>query len=348
MKAKGSARSAVLRVVVLVAITIITGSLLWWVLGRVTADARKLRVHRVDTVEWTPPARDGEIRVLAWNIAHGRGDAGNGWFQNWRGGTPEERVARLARIASVLRSVAADVVVLNEVDFRAAWSGGLDQAEILARAAGYPSRVEQRNFDVRIPTAGFAFGNAVLSRFPIRKARWLGLPAHSWVERLVLGSKAAAVVELKTPIGPVTVVPIHLEFRSAGTRLGAVEVLDGLRGAEPAPLVLAGDFNASPPAWPDAGERTVPGELLERGWRSPRAGGPPRAEEFTFPAGDPTRALDWILVEPPLRVREVRVLREGGELSDHLPVLAVVERSSGRRRPDPRRNDGGARPAPKP
>lgn len=320
-------RGSVRRVIALVAVTIITGSLLWWALGRVTADARRLVVHRAEMVERTPPTRDDEIRILAWNIAHGRGDVESGWFQNWRGGTPEERVARLARIASFLRSAAVDVVVLNEVDFQASWSEGLDQAEILARAAGYPSRVEQRNFDFRLPLASFAFGNAVLSRFPIREARWLDLPAHSRLERVVLGSKAAAVVDLETSIGPLTLIPIHLEFRSRQTRLRAVEVLDGLRRGEPAPLVLAGDFNAAPLGWPGAGERTVLGELLDRGWRSPRARGPPLAEELTFPAREPARALDWVLVEPPLRIREVRVLSDMRDLSDHFPVLAVVERA---------------------
>ena len=315
-------------------------TVVWWAVVRATASSRALNVHPSPTVA-TDTAAPGTgaapgpdapasatavdtVRVLAWNIAHARGDLRQGSLQNFRAGDAETRAARLARIAAVIRESRADVVVLNEVDFDAAWSRGLNQAEVLARSAGYPTRVEQRNFDYSVLLADFAFGNAVLTRLPIRGVRRVPLPPLRRVESVLLGAKTAAVVELATAAGPVAVVPIHLEFRSETVRLAAVEPLEALQDDAP-PLVLAGDFNTSPPGWPGAEPPTAVGELLEEGWRSPRALGAPGAGEPTFPSPDPRRAIDWVLVEPPLRVLESRVLTGHARLSDHLPVLAVVE-----------------------
>lgn len=313
------------RWVVRALLAVIAGTLLWWGWGRLSADGRRLQVRRAPAVGAPISDTGGRLRILAWNIAHVRGDVEQGLLKNWAGGGPDERRTRLARMAALLREVDADVVVLNEVDFDAGWSGGVNQAEALARAAGYPVRVEQRNFDFRVPFASYAFGNAVLSRLPVQGARWVELPAHSRLEELVLGSKEGSVVRLETAHGPVSVVAVHLEFRSEETRLAAVPVLDSLRAAEPHPLILAGDFNTAPPGWPGVGEPTALGALLRRGWRSSRAQGPPGTEQLTYPTYGLRESRDWILVDPPLRVLEARVVEGAGELSDHAPVLAVVE-----------------------
>lgn len=304
-------------------------TLLWWALGRATAADRRLSVHRGDAtgVPAADSAGRAAIRILAWNVAHGRGNAEPGLLRNFRGGSEEERTARLVRIAAVLRRADADVVVLNEVDFDASWSGGVNQADVLARAAGYGIRVEQRNYDVRLPFAAFSFGNAVLARPPVRAARWVDLPPHSRIEALAAGAKSASVVRLDTRLGPLSVVPVHLEVRSGETRRASLPAVEAVRREEDAPLVLAGDFNASPPGWPGAERSTVVGELLDRGWTSPRARGAPAPDQWTYPVPSPERAIDWILVEPPLRVVEARVVDAEPGLSDHAPVLAVIRRA---------------------
>ncbi len=322
--AAGRGRRRPGRALVVAAAALLTVTLVWWLVGRAVADTRRVEVHRRPGVEASIASSDSTLRILAWNVAHGRGDAGPGLFRNWAGGSGEERVRRLEAIADVIEEADADVVVLNEVDFRSSWSGGLNQAEALARTAGYPVRVEQTNYDVRLPFAAFVFGNAVLSRRPVLEARRLEIPPHRRIESALVGAKRASVVRVETVLGPVAVVPVHLEVRSDRTRLGAVPVFRQLRAHETAPLVLAGDFNSAPPGWPGAGDSTAVGRLLELGWSSPRTRGAASSEELTFPTTDLRRAIDWVLVEPPLRVLEARVLEGAGGLSDHAPVLAVV------------------------
>jgi endonuclease/exonuclease/phosphatase family metal-dependent hydrolase len=319
----------------------------WWLAGRLTLEGRRLAVHEwrdvpemrasaaalpADSTATDSTATDSTatVRVLAWNIAHGRGGVRSGHLQNWRGGSTEERIARLARIAEVIRRADADVVVLNEVDFQSGWSGDVNQAEVLARAAGYGTWVEQRNYDLRLPFWTLSFGNAVLTRLPVQHVEGLDLPPHSALEAWVFGAKTASLVRLETPIGPLALVPVHLEVRSEATRLSAIPLLDSLRVRESAPLVLAGDFNSSPLEWPGAGEeRTALGALLEGGWHGLRALLEPGASQWTFPTYAPERAIDWILAEPPLRVVEEHVLADVGELSDHQPILAEIGRAGG-------------------
>ena len=264
------------------------------------------------------------IRVLAWNIAHGRGDVQQGWMNNWRGGDREERMGRLMGIVRVIRDADADLVILNEADFRAQWSDDVNQAEILARGAGYSWRMEQRNYDLQFPFWGFAFGNALLSRTSILEAEWVGIPPHSTLEALALGAKSASVARLETRIGPLALVPVHLEFRPGPTRMAALSALDSLQAREEPPVILAGDFNTAPTGWPAVADGTLLDSLLARGWTSPRARGGPAPEQLTFPTPGLLDARDWILVEPPLEVVEARVLHEAGRLSDHAPVLAVI------------------------
>ncbi|MDX1675261.1 MAG: endonuclease/exonuclease/phosphatase family protein [Longimicrobiales bacterium] len=335
------------RAVVAVLLLLATLTVTWWAVVRVTASSRVVGVHRAaasapvaGAASGSPAAADARpgadaapdtaggprdtVRVLAWNIAHVRGDLMQGSVQNFRAGDPEVRASRLARIAAVIRGADPDIVVLNEVDFDAAWSDGLNQARTLARALGATTRVEQRNFDYSLLFADFAFGNAVLSRLPVGEVRPVSLPPMRRIEAALIGAKRAAAVEVRTAAGAIAVVPIHLEFRSERTRLAAVEALEAVRDDAP-PTLLAGDFNTSPPGWPGVGPTTAVGQLLAAGWSSPRAAGDPDDAVLTFPSPDPRVAIDWVLAEPPLRILESRVIREAPELSDHLPVLAVVE-----------------------
>ena len=101
-------------------------------------------------------AADAPLRVLSYNIHHGRGTDG---------------VVDLERIAGVIRGSAADVVVLQEVDDRTERTGRIDQTAELGRLTGLHAE-----FGRQIDYQGGRYGQAILSRTPLEEPRVHVLP----------------------------------------------------------------------------------------------------------------------------------------------------------------------------
>jgi endonuclease/exonuclease/phosphatase family metal-dependent hydrolase len=267
-----------------------------------------------------PPA---ELRVAICNIAHGRGATAG----NWGGGGRAARTVRLREIAALLAERKPDVVVLNEVDFDSTWSGRVNQAAVIAREMNMPNRAEQRNVDVSLPFLRLAFGNAVLSRFPIRKARVVELPAYSTLEMLAAGRKKGLLCRLELPGGrELRLLAVHLEHRDEEVRVAAARVIERLRTAEKTPLLAAGDFNSSPRRYPQADltadGRTALSLLLEGKGFGAAVKENPGPADFTFPSMAPVKAIDWVLAPAGWRLLEHTPL--DSRLSDHRPVFVRV------------------------
>ena len=101
------------------------------------------------------------------------------------------------------------------------------------------------------------------------------------------------------------------------------------------PVIVAGDFNSSPPGFAKS-ETTESGnnaiEAFDE-WqlfqRSPVEN--PAVSEMTFPSNAPAQVLDWILVPGEMEIVDYQVISMG--LSDHLPVVADVVKRSAEERP---------------
>ena len=263
------------------------------------------------------------LRVACFNIAHGRGLA----TSNLSGGSREQRRARLDDIAALLRSMDADVVVLNEVDFDCSWSYSVNQADYLAEKAGYPYRVEQRNVDVRLLVWTWRYGNAVLSRFPIDDARLVDLPGYSVGEAVLVGKKRGVVCDVAVGGQTVRVIGVHLSHRSEAVRVRSAEVLANMAAEGQLPTIVAGDLNSTPPGFPgsdvDRTGRNAVAVLDASGqFRRLPEDRPPGADDLTFPADEPRILIDWILIPRQWNFTQYWVRQT--ELSDHRPVGAEV------------------------
>lgn len=286
---------------------------------RLTAPGRAVRTAQGGG---RPPPERVEVRILTYNIAHGRG-AGS---DNFAGGDAAARKARLLEIGALLRSMDPDVVVLNEVDFDAVWSYRQNQAEILADAAELPYRAEQANLDFGIPLLRFRFGNAILSRHPLEDCELLDYHPLSELERVVVGHKKGLVCTVKAR-RPFRLVAVHLEHRDEGLRYEqASQILAATQDAT-LPVVLAGDFNSTLTGFPGAQRtrydgKTAMDHLMETARFLTRPTTVPSAEELTFSSTARRVVIDWILIPKSWMFRKYRVI--DSELSDHLPVLAEV------------------------
>ncbi|MGQ9497227.1 MAG: endonuclease/exonuclease/phosphatase family protein [Desulfotomaculales bacterium] len=231
-----------------------------------------------------------QLRVLTYNIRHGEGLDG--------------RVA-LGRIAAVLAACDADLVALQEVDAFLPRSRFRHQARALARLLGMSCAFGPT---FRLAVLSF-FGNAILSRSPIVAIHRYRLPGRGeprGLLRVTVDGGAEQVSFLAT----------HLGLSAEARRAQVGRIKDVLLEIT-VPFILAGDFNCQPDA-----EELNPLLSIVRdaaaGFAKP---------EPTYPAGEPWARIDYIFVSRHWAVREVRVI--ASKASDHLPVLAVLERNRG-------------------
>lgn len=261
------------------------------------------------------------LKIAIFNIAHGRGKADSNLS-----GDSADKTRRIQEIAEYLKRLDADVVVLNEVDFCSTWSGHENQAATIAKLAGYPFRVEQRNFDMRFLYGSWKFGNAVLSRKPIERCDPIELPALRLGESLFAGQKQASVVTLRiSKSRTVKLVPVHLDARSELTRLRSVQTICDHLHSESGPIVLAGDFNSTPTQMPGSEASSNGGNAinyLDESGDWIRQTIEPKKSQFTFSTMAPSRTIDWIIVSRRCELSSYEIL--DSELSDHRPVKSHV------------------------
>ena len=293
--------------------------------SRIMAPYRSVRLIEIEPGFAATPPSDSpfRLRIMAYNIAHGRGLSDSNWTES--GAFHQSQVSK---IADLVGEFSPDVLILNEVDFSTLWSGHQNQAASIAEKNGFQFRVEQRNLDFGFVFGCFRFGNAVLSKHPIVDIQPLDYPAlHRW-ESLCAGKKRGVrvAIQIKTAHASkvINVVPIHLEHRSEHIRVESVKfILDQTRDNHP--LVLAGDFNSTPDGFPKSkknhkGENAMDWLVATSKFRIPPHDSPELMER-THPSDEPQQVIDWILtsVDNDLVVSHYKVI--DSQLSDHRAVL---------------------------
>lgn len=193
--------------------------------------------HRAETDNFLPPPETVPERlgVLMFNM---------------------ERGVHLPEIQEFLRDCPDiqpfDIILANELDDGCVRSGNKNTARQLARAFGlnyawgleFIELVDDRN------EKGF-HGNAVFSRWPIRRAGVIRLPEeYNWYfdRQKRIGGRLAVFAELDVGGKPLGAVSIHLENRThgEGRRRQMEVILEAVRRELPdMPLVLGGDLNTN-------------------------------------------------------------------------------------------------------
>ena len=231
------------------------------------------------------------LRVLSYNIHHAEGVDGK---------------LDLERIARVIKSVEPDLVALQEVDWKTTRVKGIDEPVELAMLTGMKA-VFGKNIDLQ----GGEYGNAVLSRLPIRSKRNHLLPR-------IDESEQRGVLELEIALpgdaGNIKLLATHLDFRRDDQeRLASAKAINALVAASDEPAILAGDLNATPDS--------AVLKLFLSTWTNTSAKPQP-----TIPVGKPERQIDFVLTRPASRWKtiETKVLDEA-VASDHRAILAVIE-----------------------
>ena len=296
--------------------------LVWFFTNRVLSPFRAIRIEGAAADRAPVTSFKGRLCIATFNIAHGRGIAES----NWQTGRHDAK--RLKEIAALLKDEKADIVVLNEVDFDASWSGGVNQARYIAEEGGFPFRVEQVNCDIAAPGFSLRWGNAVLSKYPVRKARLVDFPPYSDWEWFLAGHKRGVLCEIQLDEALIVrVLGVHLDTRSELTRLQAAEQIEETRAESKTPFILAGDMNTGPIGFPavkpTSDGRTAVSYLLARGAYHTVPLNEPGPADYTYPAANPAKVIDWILVS-----REWKIIARTVStrvFSDHNAVLMEIQ-----------------------
>jgi endonuclease/exonuclease/phosphatase family metal-dependent hydrolase len=301
--------------------------LIWYATSRLRGWQWSTSIEEVPAVPGQAPNFDGTLRLAAYNIAHARGPVLG--TSNWDGGSEQERRRRLAAIGSHLGRLGIDLVVLNEIDFSCTWSHGIDQARVIAEAGGFRYLARQTNYELSLPFFRLWFGNAVLSHYPITAAQIRRFAPYSRSEALLFGNHDSLLTTIQlSDQCSLRLWAVHLEFRSERSRLAAVRRIDAEFGQSPLlPVVIAGDFNSTrrglPRYDPVPGQGSAIDHLLDSGRYQAMPPGTPAATEMTFPALQPDRAIDWIMVTGGPRIVDGGVDAQT-LLSDHRLVHATI------------------------
>src|ERR1700686_622966 len=247
-------------------------------------------VHTLDDpTGLADPSQTARLTVTSYNI------------HSWEG--LDFRV-RCDRIAAILSGTHADVIGLQEV--RAG------QEQEIARLLGFHVVFARADH-----VGGHEFGNAILSRFPIRRSDVypLGVPHHE--QRVCLHAEIAWPGDA----GTIHVFSAHLgqnekERRQQAERLASNSILENPSFPN-APRILLGDFN----------------EKSRNGIVNHTLASFQCATGRSWTAFFPIVYLDRVYISSDLKFHDFHIYRTGGALiaSDHAPITAVLLKATDRK-----------------
>lgn len=222
------------------------------------------------------------LKVMTYNIHHGQ---------------DEQDRDMLMEMADFVKAMSPDIVALQEVDSVCKRSGNIDQAKFLAEKSGmHYAFVRHFAFD------GGAYGQALLSKYPISEIENKRLPISTGASTALLAAKIDLPKEEK-----VLVFVAHLDYRSTDSRLSQVHIINELAKQSSHPVILAGDLNAEP------NDQEI--RVLLENWASSLDAVP------TFPVSPPEKKIDYIMYDKNwgYRLSTSRVFNV--QFSDHLPMM---------------------------
>lgn len=282
------------------------------------------------------PSRD-TLSLLTYNI---------GYLSGMTNNLPVDRTQKLFNENLILTNqllfdLNPDFVGLQEIDFNTKRSFEVNQMEEIAVSRGFNYAAMGVNWDKRYvpfpygwPNVHFGkvySGQAILSKYKIVEnnlnvlIKPLGKPFYYNAFYL---DRIAQVDKIDMNGTEIILINVHLEAFDVPTREKQAETLLKLyrEYADKYPVLLFGDFNSTPPnaTNPYAIEQTMNTLLSEPGLKAAIWDSVYLANEkahFTFDSRNPDIKIDYILYNSDkIKAIDARVVREAGEISDHLPV----------------------------
>jgi endonuclease/exonuclease/phosphatase family metal-dependent hydrolase len=205
------------------------------------------------------------------------------------------------RIAEVVRGLDVDLIGLQEVGWHHRGEIGLDQFDYLARATGFQAFPGPTKHSERAH-----YGNALLTRLPIREIRAIDLSLPHREPR------GAIDADIEVGSQTVRVIVAHLGLDPWERNNQITRILSLIHHTPDRPTVFMGDLNE----WRGRSPRIRRLQLCFEDCAAPRS----------FHVRMPTLRLDRIFVSKGLILSKYDVVRNQltRRASDHLPVRATI------------------------
>jgi len=227
-----------------------------------------------------------------------------------------DRRLDVGRVAAVIAQRQPDIVALQELDVCRQRTGVVDQAHAIAQRLGM-----HFHFNAAFTVEEERYGDAILTAAPHRVIKAGPLPGLPGLRGLE--PRGAIWLELEIDERKLQVLNTHLGLVPHEQRAQALALVGadwtGSRKASDPPLIVVGDFNATPHA---QAYRTLAARFADARRQAPGPGLTP-----TFPSRLPMLAIDHVFLDGKVRAKRAETL--SGPLariaSDHLPLVVDVE-----------------------
>ena len=246
------------------------------------------------------PMATPDARVLVYNIHAGKDAPG---------------VPNLVRVAELVRSTKADIVLLQEVDNGTKRSGNVDQPAVLAAQTGL-----NVSFGSALDYDGGKYGVAILSRWPIVQETLFHLPVAPPQARAggSMEPRGALRVIVSSPKGRLAIINTHLDAGSDDRwrrqEADSVVSLIAQTRRDVDMVIAGGDLNSTPES---AVQVAVRGAGLRDSWTE-CAGG----DGFTYPDDKPIKRIDYLFLTGGIHCSSAQVIDT--RVSDHRPLLVEL------------------------
>lgn len=270
-------------------------------IDRTSRDGRTPSDHFPVIAVLRPASKNASLRVLSYNIHHGRG--------------VDDKLS-LERVASVIRRADADIVALQEVDQGCGRSDRKLQVQELEKLTGYYGV-----FGKAIDFDGGEYGQAILSRWPIKHSTVHRLPNEQQPNGSMREQRIVLEAVVLSDMGSIRFIGTHLDHSKEDLRAEQARAIDRLLDSasfeetKSIATVLAGDLNDVPKS------RTL--AHLDKRWQID-----PRKENgnlATYPSDSPRTRIDYVAVDRTgtLVLDSLEVVPEP-LASDHRPVVGEL------------------------
>ncbi|MEI6256828.1 MAG: endonuclease/exonuclease/phosphatase family protein [Planctomycetota bacterium] len=230
------------------------------------------------------------MRLLSWNIHKGIGG--------------RDRRYSLARIIDCIEAENPDLICLQEVDRIVRRSRFDDQPRLLSTYFRAHSV-----FQSNMPAGGGAYGNLVLSRWPVESRHRIGLRQGTRKPR------GAQLLLIDSPEGPLHLVHTHLGLAEQERHWQIDRLLGHMlfRSADNLPTLFVGDFN-------DWRNTLAAATLAASGFAQVTS---PANRFRSFPSWLAVGSLDKAFVRGAIEVLQARIVKTSlsKTASDHLPLV---------------------------